>query len=705
MAEHLQTLRPLTHDQKTALDPRTDEDVLHEARVRFQEASDWENDERAQQYEAQKFAAGDHWPQWMLQQRSLPGQEQPSLVIDRIAQYHNQIINSYRRNPLGIRVRPKDMSATPQLATILEGHLRSIEAESQADIAYTTALSQAISTGEGFFRLTLGYENEYSFTQKLTITPIYNRFAVYCDPASTHPAGLDLDYAFLVSTMTHAAFCAKYQKQPVDVGQWALYPQQDWVTRDQVRVADYYYKVWENKTLFQMPDGTVLEKMAGVEVPEGWPTRETLCPKVYGVTMCGYAILEKTTWPGPHIPLIRVEGRRLDLDGKARRTGIVQASSSSQLAYDAYRSAEMAAIALVPKAPFILAAEQVSGYEDLWNKANDAHLAYLPYKAFMNGQPMGIPPPQRQAVEPAVQAITQAAMMAAQDIQATVGQYEASVGAPSNEQSGAAIDSRKREGEQSTAGFTANLAWSIEACGRQILDILPRLYPGATALRQVGKDGNVSMAPVNQRLPDGTPDPQGQQLGQGCYECVVSAGPSYDTSREMMNERLGILLGAVPQVAPYVLDLYTGSLDIPQAEELAARLKTMVPPEALAATEGQGNPQTQLVQAQNEARQAQQQLQALTQQMQQMQQQSQVATQQVALLEQEAARLKTQLSDKARDLALDMQRYKWDHEISIQENMLKARELDLKYGIESAKLAQTATEFDMTQANGTMAEE
>jgi uncharacterized protein (DUF3084 family) len=172
-----------------------------------------------------------------------------------------------------------------------------------------------------------------------------------------------------------------------------------------------------------------------------------------------------------------------------------------------------------------------------------------------------------------------------------------------------------------------------------------------------------------------------------------------------MNERLGILLGAVPQVAPYVLDLYTGSLDIPQAEELAARLKTMVPPEALAATEGQGNPQTQLVQAQNEARQAKQQLEALTQQMQQLQQQTQVATQTVALTEQENARLKTQLSDKRRDLALDMQRYKWDHEISIQENMLKARELDLKYGIEGAKLAQTAAEFDVTQANGTTAEE
>src|SRR5262245_16353181 len=170
MAEPLQTLHPLTREQKTALDPRSHSEILQEARARFEACQAWEQDERQQQYEAQRFAAGEHWPAWLLQQRSQPGQEQPSLVIDRTTQYRNQILNSYRRNPLGIRVRPKDGGATPQLATILEGHMRSIEADSQADIAYTAALDQAIATGEGFFRLTLTYDDPYSFQQCLRVT-------------------------------------------------------------------------------------------------------------------------------------------------------------------------------------------------------------------------------------------------------------------------------------------------------------------------------------------------------------------------------------------------------------------------------------------------------------------------------------------------------------------------------------------------------
>lgn len=697
MAEHVQTLRPLTREDKTALDPRTDDDVLSEARARFTESEQAEQAERAQQRDALVFQSGEHWPSYLREQRAKQGQEQPTLTIDRTHQYISQLINSYRRAPFSIRIRPKSGGATQKLATILEGKVRDIEADSQAEISYTSALSQAISTGEGFFRLALDYESPTSFQQCLKIVPVYDRFSVFCDPYSTHPAALDLDWAFIIDTMSHRAFCAKYRKSPAEVRHWASYPDQKWVTPTDVQVALYYYKVWQDEEIVQMPDGTVLPTEGLGDLPPEWPTRQTRICTVYGVTMCGYAVLEKTRWPGSHIPLIRVEGRRLDLDGRARRTGIVQASASSQFAYDAYASAEMSAIALTPKAPFILFAETIAGYEDLWRQANDAHLPYLPVKAVVAGGQL-LPPPRREVAEPAVQAISQARMLAAQDIQATVGQYEASVGAPSNEQSGAAIDARKREGEQTTAGFTANLAWSIEACGRQILAILPTLYPGPTQLRQVGKDGTVSMAQVNQPRPDG----QGMDhaLGAGVYECVVSSGPSYDTSREMMNERLGILLGAVPDVAKYVLDIYTGSLDIPGAEELSQRLRTLVPPEALQATQG-GSPETQLVQAQNAARQAQQQLEALTQEMQKLQQQTQVATQQLALTEQENARLKTRLEDKRQTEAIETYKAKWEHEVAVEDNALKRRELELKYSVEAAKLAH-----DMQQpTNGTVEEQ
>ena len=104
-----------------------------------------------------------------------------------------QVLNAYRRSPLAMRVRPKGGGANKQVADILEGKLRDIEQQSEADIAYFVALDQACGQGLGYFRLVTEYEDERSFQQDLRIKPLYNRFAVYVDPASVHPAGLDME--------------------------------------------------------------------------------------------------------------------------------------------------------------------------------------------------------------------------------------------------------------------------------------------------------------------------------------------------------------------------------------------------------------------------------------------------------------------------------------------------------------------------------
>ena len=76
-----------------------------------------------------------------------------------------------------------------------------------------------------------------------------------------------------------------------------------------------------------------------------------------------------------------------------------------------------------------------------------------------------------------------------------------------------------------------------------------------------------------------------------------------------------------------------GSLDFPGSEDLAQRFKTLVPPEALAASEQQ-DPKTQLVTLQNQVKQATEALQHDSAGVEQSKQTETVATQQVAMLEQ-----------------------------------------------------------------------
>ena len=671
------TLKPLTRRERLELSPDTDRDLLDQARERFALAEEAEASERAQQLDALRFRAGEHWPAALRQDNMGEASDQLTMVIDRLNPMIQQTINAYRKSPLAMRVRPKGGGASKQVADMIEGHLRDIEQQSEAEICYAMALDQAVGQGLGYFRLVREYEDERSFQQVLRIKAVYNRYAVYADPASVHPAALDLEWAFIIDRWPTSKFMQWYEVSPQELTLFAGTQDGTWRTDAQVQLAEYYYKTYEMQTLVQLPNGTVLPHAKDMD--HTWPTRETRIPTVHWVKMAGNAVLERTVWPGKYIPLIRVEGQRLNVNGEDKRTGMVQAGRDAQVSVDVYSTMEATAIMAAPKAPWLLYAEQISGYERLWNQANDPTMPYLLHKVVVAPNGQLLPPPQRTVVEPAIQAITQAKVLAQQDLQATIGMFEASMGQPSNEQSGVAIDKRKIEAEGTNFTYSANLAWSIRALGTMCVEILPKLMTGPADLRQVSPDGAVKTTPVNRPYQDEQGQTQAHYLSQGQYEVVISSGPSYETSRMQVSEKLSGVLGAVqPEIQRYFLDTWAGSLDFPGSEDLAARFKTLVPPEALAASE-QTDPKTQLVTMQNQLKQATEALQQMQQAMEQSKQTETVATQQVALLEQQVAQMQARLADKTESNQLEAMKLQNEMELGKEENALKAEELRLKY--------------------------
>lgn len=674
------TLQPLQPESRRDLAPQDDRELLTQARERFALAEERSREERRQQREALAFRAGDHWPEALRSAHLAGHPERLTMVLDRLNPYIQQVINAYRRAPLGMRVRPKSGGASKQVADLLEGKLRDIEQQSEADIAYTVALDQACGQGEGYFRLLTEYDDPYSFQQDLRIRPIYNRFAVYLDPASVHPAGLDAEWGFVIDRWSTSRFCQYYEVEPASLPFVCGPEDPTWHTKTEVQVAEYYYKTYRRETLVRLPDGRVLPTEGLGSLDPTWPTRATRIPTVHWITMAGNAVLERTTWLGTYVPIIRVEGSRLNVNGTDTRTGMVQAGADAQMSIDFYATAEAEAIALSPKAPYVAYAEQLSGYEKYWNAANDATQPYLLHKAVVvNGQLL--PPPQRTAVEPPIQALSAAKLMAQQDLQACLGMYAAAMGEQGNERSGVAIEARKVESEGTTYGFSANLAWSIRALGTMCVEILPKLYSGPGELRQVSPDGTATTTPVNRPYQDAQGQTQQHLLGQGQYECVVSSGPSYETSRMQVSEKLSGVLGAVePDIQRYFLDTWAASLDFPGSEDLAQRFKTLVPPEALAASEHQ-DPRTQLVLLQQQVQQATAALQRMQAELEKSKQTETVAVQQVSLLEKALADSKVRLDNKAQELQLDAQKADLDFQLSQQANEIKWRELELKYGL------------------------
>ncbi|NML62937.1 hypothetical protein HHL21_18005 [Massilia sp. RP-1-19] len=82
-------------------------------------------------------------------------------------------------------------------------------------------------------------------------------------------------------------------------------------------------------------------------------------------------------------------------------------------------------------------------------------------------------------------------------------------------------------------------------------------------------------------------------LTTGKYDVTCESGPSYTTKREESANQMIEFMRAVPAAGQVMGDLLAKSLDWPGADDIAERLKSMLPPQA----QGQ-NPQLQQMQQQ-----------------------------------------------------------------------------------------------------------
>ena len=172
----------------------------------------------------------------------------------------------------------------------------------------------------------------------------------------------------------------------------------------------------------------------------------------------------------------------------------------------------------------------------------------------------------------------QQAAVSAQDIQQATGVFEASTGQLPEQRSGVAVEALQREADLGSSLFMDNLAGGIEHCGRVILDLIPTYYDSQRMIRLRGEDDTVNFVEINK--PMLTPDGMRIQndLTRGKYDVRVGVGPSYRTKRLEAASSMVELARVFPQILEVAGDLIAKNLDWPGADEIAKRLKKMLPP-------------------------------------------------------------------------------------------------------------------------------
>lgn len=565
--------------------PRADDaKILSEARARFSLAEEAEAENRRLALEDLKFRAGEQWDEKIRVDRDLDGR--PCLTINKIPQFIQQVTNDQRQNRPSIKVHPVDDQGDPETAEVMQGLIRHIEYNSNADVAYDTAFDGAVTGGFGYFRFLTAYASPTSFEQEILIKRIRNHFSVMLDPYSKEPDGSDANWGFIFDDISRDEYRVQFpDSKAASQEGWDLLGDQapGWKSANGCRVAEYFYKEWRQDTLVLLSN---LETALKSELPEILPQgvtviqeRPTQVPVIRWCKINGLEILEKTDWLGKYIPIVPVYGQELDVNGERVLEGVVRNAKDPARMYNYWASAETEAIALAPRAPFIAAEGQLEGYEQEWATANRRNHSVLTYKA-TNVAGTLIGPPQRNAFEPAVQAITQARMLASDDLKATTGIYDASLGGRSNETSGVAIQKRNIQAQTSNFHFIDNLTRSLRHAGRIAIDLIPKVYDTARAARIIGEDGEQKIVKLNQ--PTGEMGKNGKeliyQLDSGKYDVTVTTGPSYASKRQEAVSSMLEVTRAVPQLMQVAGDLMVKNMDWPGAQEIADRLKKALPP-------------------------------------------------------------------------------------------------------------------------------
>jgi hypothetical protein len=602
-------------------------DLITEARARWVRAADAEEKQRERILRAKQFRAGKQWPPAVEKAReggnSVQGQApqppRPCLVVDRLSQPLRQVSNTIKNASFGFDVLPNGGAADIATADIFKGYLRWMSNNSRGESPIEWAADQAIEGGIGWFRLRTDYSYEtwdgdtldpQLFWQELKMERIANNLTVYCDPAANRPTRTDAQWMFITEDLSKDEFERKYPK--ADVRSLELFASTGdtgkagaWVTKDMVRIAEYWRITYTNRHFYLLQDGSVVEskpeEKQAIKTERIMRVPQVKCDKINAVES-----LEQYEWVGSRIPIIPILGEEMNIDGAPFLRGMIEEGMDAQRMINYTYSGAVEIFALAPKnAPMVVAAS-VENYKQIWGTRNTINHSYLPWDPWSpDGQ--AYPAPMLDTTEPPIQAAVELMRVSEDAVKATTSTGDASLGNTNpNERSGRALQALQSQSDLANSNYPDNVKRALIYAAELALEVIPKITQPGQILHILGQDDKPEQVVAGQPfLPgqDGQPptptpdvpvavakDPNTlfkfYDLNNGRYTVTVSVGKATATKREEGAAALGQLIPNLPPpMAAVLTPEYIEQLSMPNAHQMAEIARKALPPELQAATQ------------------------------------------------------------------------------------------------------------------------
>ncbi len=576
-------------------------EFLATARELYQFGLDADRLDRADAQDDNKFANAsdrtkEQWDPEMMNARIAASR--PVLQRNLLPTYIQQVGNDGRQNKPAIKISPGD-GGKQETSQFFQDRIRHIEYECNADTAYDTIRDQQVISGRGFARVSTEWIPG-KMKQRLCIEPIENQFSVVWDPAAKAYDKSDAEWWFIISRISKAKHEREYGKASIvsSVDFAGLEnPAPDWIgvgdKGQLIQIAEYWRKDYRKRMLVELADPQDPDNHLPQwkdELPEGMEQfiardedgnlieREEDDATVCQYVINGAEILSETEWIGSRIPIVPLWGRQAIVDGQRKTFSLIRNAKDMQRLVNLYVSNIAEAIAQQPKSPYLAAIGTIPANQEAdWQSASNSPKAYLLWNSIDPITGLPLPEPHRIVNEPPIQALLEGLRDAIDGIKSSLGIFDASIGARSNETSGIAIERRRKESNVTTFHFPDNEVRTRKAIGEILTELIPLIdKPGSNVpVRTEDKKTYVIPVGVAHRDPR-TGQETTHILTDGDYGIVVESGTSYESQRQEEAERDANLIKAAPELMWVFGDKLLAADDSPGNVERADRMKKAI---------------------------------------------------------------------------------------------------------------------------------
>jgi hypothetical protein len=354
------------------------------------------------------------------------------------------------------------------------------------------------------------------------------------------------------------------------------------------------------------PADTIIAMTIG-EKPKIAKTKDTDEVKIRRYIINGADVIEgmdgdEKYFPGKYIPIILVLGKERNIEGKRYIRGLIRDAKDPQRLVNFWETAIAETVALAPKAPWLVTAAMIKGYENDYATAHEENFPYLKFN-IDPASPMAVPI-RTHAGDPPMALFAQR-QSAHENLKQVIGQFAADVGDQGPERSAPAIIARQTPGDVGTFAFLDNLSRSIAHSGRIINEMIPEVYDTERDVRIRNIDDSETFVPVNttavsalknirqnpnryfgldpnkliSSMKEKGPEARFNDITIGKYDVIVSVGPSYTTQRQEASQNIFTLINSMPDKMGIAVDILVENMDFPGSDKLAARLQKLLPPD------------------------------------------------------------------------------------------------------------------------------